>query len=261
MCLLVGPAAGGKTGAVRTLAALCGQPLLELSLTSGTDTSDLLGGFEQVEPARRVQVRQGLQCRAGWGGCLAGWLDGWLVGLAGGNKALQLVTFCSCSLTPRLPATSRQELAREVQALLATAANVLLPALRPADPHHQHLLHLLSTTWQACSAAAGLDAAAAASGAHLSAAPTAEAQHAQQVAAVQGLQQVLTQLLQLLSSLQQKDQQGSEASGSSSQRTCVQQTEQAAMAAGRAAELAAGLAGGAESAAGTFEWVDGALTR
>ena len=32
-----------------------GQPLLELSLTSGTDTSDLLGGFEQVEPARKVQ--------------------------------------------------------------------------------------------------------------------------------------------------------------------------------------------------------------
>lgn len=55
MCLLVGPAAGGKTAAVRSLAALAGQPLLELSLTSGTDTSDLLGGFEQVEPARKVQ--------------------------------------------------------------------------------------------------------------------------------------------------------------------------------------------------------------
>ena len=57
MCLLVGPAASGKTAAVRSLAQLCGQPLLELSLTSGTDTSDLLGGFEQVEPARKVQVR------------------------------------------------------------------------------------------------------------------------------------------------------------------------------------------------------------
>lgn len=55
MCLLVGPAAGGKTAVVRSLAALAGQPLLELSLTSGTDTGDLLGGFEQVEPARRVQ--------------------------------------------------------------------------------------------------------------------------------------------------------------------------------------------------------------
>ena len=55
MCLLAGPAASGKTAAVRTLASLCGQPLLELSLTSGTDTSDLLGGFEQVEPAHKVQ--------------------------------------------------------------------------------------------------------------------------------------------------------------------------------------------------------------
>lgn len=65
MCLLVGPAAAGKTAAVRTLSALCGQPLLELSLTSGTDTSDLLGGFEQVEAARKVQVRSGGEGTAG----------------------------------------------------------------------------------------------------------------------------------------------------------------------------------------------------
>lgn len=48
MCLLVGPAGAGKTAAVRALAALAGRQLVELSLTSGTDTSDLLGGFEQV---------------------------------------------------------------------------------------------------------------------------------------------------------------------------------------------------------------------
>lgn len=57
MCLLVGPAASGKTAAARTLARLCGRALLELPLTSGTDTSDLLGGFEQMEPERKVQVR------------------------------------------------------------------------------------------------------------------------------------------------------------------------------------------------------------
>lgn len=57
MCVLIGPSASGKTAVVRTLAAICGSPLVELSLTSGTDTSDLLGGFEQVELPRKSQVR------------------------------------------------------------------------------------------------------------------------------------------------------------------------------------------------------------
>jgi midasin len=55
MCLLVGPSSTGKTSAVRTLATLCGRPLVEMSLTSGTDTSDLLGGFEQLDAGRRTQ--------------------------------------------------------------------------------------------------------------------------------------------------------------------------------------------------------------
>ena len=46
----------GKTSLVRLAAALAGQPLVELALSAGTDTADLLGGFEQLEPLRRVQV-------------------------------------------------------------------------------------------------------------------------------------------------------------------------------------------------------------
>ena len=204
MCLLVGPAAGGKTAAVRSLAALAGQPLLELSLTSGTDTSDLLGGFEQVEPARRVQ-----------------------------------------------------ELGREVQALLAAAAELLLAGAAPARAAPQ--LEQLGSAWQACAAAASLDAAAAACGAHVSAAPTAEAQHAQQVAAVAALQQVLAQLSQMLAGWSQAQDGGS---GEHLQQERRQRAQDgAAAAAARAAELAASLAGGAESVAGKFEWVDGALTR
>jgi midasin len=199
MCLLVGPPGAGKTAAVRTLAALCGQPLLELSLTSGTDTSDLLGGFEQVEPARKVA-----------------------------------------------------ELAREARALLAAAAELLLPALQPRHEAHQRLLRLLGQAWQACSDAAAIDAAAAGAGA----AAGAEAQHAQQVAALHALQAVLAQLLQLLAGLQREL--GPEGGGC---HTAQQAEQAAARAAARAAELAAGLAGGAESAAGKFEWVDGALTR
>jgi midasin (ATPase involved in ribosome maturation) len=33
-----------------------GQKLVEVALTSSTDTSDLLGGFEQLEPRRQLQV-------------------------------------------------------------------------------------------------------------------------------------------------------------------------------------------------------------
>lgn len=55
MCILVGPSGSGKTALARQLASLCGRDLAELSLTSGTDTSDLLGGFEQLEPSRKIQ--------------------------------------------------------------------------------------------------------------------------------------------------------------------------------------------------------------
>ena len=46
----------GKTSIVRALALLCNQQLVEVALTAGSDTSDILGGFEQVEPARKLQV-------------------------------------------------------------------------------------------------------------------------------------------------------------------------------------------------------------
>ena len=41
----------GKTSIVRSLAAMCNQELVEISLTAGSDTSDMLGGFEQLNPA------------------------------------------------------------------------------------------------------------------------------------------------------------------------------------------------------------------
>ena len=49
--------AAGKTSLVRCMALLCNQPLVEVALTAGSDTSDILGGFEQLEPRRKVQVR------------------------------------------------------------------------------------------------------------------------------------------------------------------------------------------------------------
>lgn len=58
MCILTGGPASGKTALARTAAALAGRPLVELTLTGGTDTSDLLGSFEQQEPARQLQVRR-----------------------------------------------------------------------------------------------------------------------------------------------------------------------------------------------------------
>lgn len=56
MCILVGGAGVGKTSLARTAAQLAGRQLTEIALTGGTDTADLLGGFEQLEPKRKVQV-------------------------------------------------------------------------------------------------------------------------------------------------------------------------------------------------------------
>lgn len=44
----------GKTTLVRSMAALCNAPLVEIALTAGTDTSDILGGFEQSDPNTRL---------------------------------------------------------------------------------------------------------------------------------------------------------------------------------------------------------------
>ena len=52
MCILVGPPSSGKTSVARTLASLSGRTLRQVALTAATDTSELLGSFEQKEPAR-----------------------------------------------------------------------------------------------------------------------------------------------------------------------------------------------------------------
>ena len=45
----VGKGCTGKSSVVRTLAELTGHQLLELPMSSVTDTTDLLGGYEQVD--------------------------------------------------------------------------------------------------------------------------------------------------------------------------------------------------------------------
>ena len=49
-CLLaqVGSSSARKTALVRTLAYCCGQKLVEMPVNSAMDTTELLGGFEQV---------------------------------------------------------------------------------------------------------------------------------------------------------------------------------------------------------------------
>lgn len=42
---------------MRLLAKAANRRLTEIALTAGSDTSDILGGFEQLEPKRRIQVR------------------------------------------------------------------------------------------------------------------------------------------------------------------------------------------------------------
>ncbi|KAI8323453.1 midasin [Martensiomyces pterosporus] len=52
MAILVGPAGSGKTSLVRWLANATGNKLVEFSMNSGVDTSEILGGFEQVDLQR-----------------------------------------------------------------------------------------------------------------------------------------------------------------------------------------------------------------
>jgi len=52
MTILVGAAASGKTTIIQLLAALSGNKLRQAALTAATDTSELLGSFEQRDPSR-----------------------------------------------------------------------------------------------------------------------------------------------------------------------------------------------------------------
>lgn len=56
--LLVGPPASGKTSSVRLLAALSGNTLHELGMSAGTDATELLGCFEQVDVGRKAREIQ-----------------------------------------------------------------------------------------------------------------------------------------------------------------------------------------------------------
>ena len=70
MSILVGASASGKTTIVQMLAALSGNRLRQAALTAATDTSELLGSFEQRDPSRdRAKVEEdifsALQTRCG----------------------------------------------------------------------------------------------------------------------------------------------------------------------------------------------------
>ena len=61
-CLLVGPGACGKTSSLRTLAALTGRVLREITLSSSADSTDILGCFEQVRMCSIVVASFAIQC-------------------------------------------------------------------------------------------------------------------------------------------------------------------------------------------------------
>lgn len=59
MTILVGPTASGKTSLVRLLALLTGHRLRVMAMNSSMDTTELLGGFEQV---RRSPSKPSTSC-------------------------------------------------------------------------------------------------------------------------------------------------------------------------------------------------------
>lgn len=52
-CLLVGSSGSGKTTLIHKLASSVGANVVDLSLNSETDTMDLVGGYEQLDPERQ----------------------------------------------------------------------------------------------------------------------------------------------------------------------------------------------------------------
>ena len=53
--IVSGPADSGKTELIRTLAAVSGAKLVDISMNADVDTMDLLGGFEQYDPTRSLE--------------------------------------------------------------------------------------------------------------------------------------------------------------------------------------------------------------
>lgn len=67
MVILVGPASVGKTSLVQLLAHLTGHTLKIMAMNSAMDTTELLGGFEQVKSAFAFSVKT----------CIMLWSDSW----------------------------------------------------------------------------------------------------------------------------------------------------------------------------------------
>ncbi|KAI0389407.1 midasin [Xylariaceae sp. FL0594] len=55
-CILVGPSGSGKSSLLQELAALAGKTLVSFPMNADIDTMDLIGGFEQSDPLREVNV-------------------------------------------------------------------------------------------------------------------------------------------------------------------------------------------------------------
>jgi midasin len=53
--IMVGPPGSGKTAMVNQLASLVGSELVTFSMNADVDAMDLVGGYEQIDPARQVQ--------------------------------------------------------------------------------------------------------------------------------------------------------------------------------------------------------------
>lgn len=263
MCLLVGGAGAGKTSLTRLLAQLAGEPLLEVPLTSGTDTSDLLGSFEQVCGCGCVLVcvcsHTCVLCRCMLGGAAKG------EGAAPFPPTPFLYTYLTYTCTPSNahaprhaqvePARKVEDLATRLKALLAAASQALLlgAASSPTPQAQQHTRRLalarsLSEAWEAYAAAGAADAAnTAGSG---GGGPVAVALHRlERLDALVARLQVLPP--DMLQSLPQEGQQ-------------LEQpllARLAALAADAAALRGSLSSPSGASTAGRFEWVDGCLTR
>ncbi|RPB13613.1 midasin, partial [Morchella conica CCBAS932] len=89
--ILVGPSGAGKSSIIKLLASVAGAELDEIALNSDIDTTDIVGGFEQVDISRTSTAR-------------FEWVDGMLIHAIEQGKWLVLdnANLCSPSVLDRL---------------------------------------------------------------------------------------------------------------------------------------------------------------
>ena len=152
--LLMGKSGSGKTAAVRSLARLVGTPLREIPLSPSTDATELLGCFEQWDPARhitRFSLALSSAAEASIGIALSRPEAGGRAACAGISESLAALQDIMASLEPStLSATAITTAATLANSTISWARGIKAPAVHLVAVQHAQ------ASWHAAAALTAL---------------------------------------------------------------------------------------------------------